>query len=79
LLRLPTVAKVDSGSISGQGCSSEVVSLSRKVGVNVPLNLMVCVARSARMALSSATGEGGVVALEPIAFADFVGALRAQL
>jgi hypothetical protein len=52
--------------------------VSRKVGVNVPLNLTVCVARSATIEMSPA-GEGVVVALEPIPFADFVGALRAQL
>ena len=50
--------------------------MSRKVGENIPLNLMVCVARSATI---GAAGEGVVVSLEPIPFADFVGALRAQL
>ena len=34
---------------------------------------MVCVARSATMALMSPAGEGVVVSSEPIAVADFVG------
>jgi Trypsin-co-occurring domain 2 len=52
------------------------VSLSRRVGDNIPLNVMVCVAMSAT--IESPAGEGVVVA-DPIPFADFVGALRAQL
>ena len=44
---------------------------------NIELNRVICVAMSATIHVSG--GRRVVVSLEPIAFADFVGALREQL